>query len=520
MTRSPLLRVLWASNAAIALANPQLTPFRTAVPVTLKFARAEHSAAHAHHGHHSHAHATPAEKAARQKIDAVLHSRIIGGSAARALADFYRGLDYDGRAAFFHVLAEEDTIDLAAVEKHLHAWNSGFRNHTLLRADLAPRYEKAFNSLLQLPDGVGLLVDMRAQLLSFKRHPRQGEFNSIAESIKSFVRSGFAPALLELGRITPQSGQSMLSKFEKYEAVHPLKDMDDILHRTGGKGPGRIVFALFSRAVQEEPLAFVEVALLPSIATSIQGVLEEKEPGVAVPPEKATTAIFYSITQATKGLTGVDLGQVLLKKVLADLKQKLPNITTYCTLSPMPGFRKWFDGLENEEQEKLGLTAELRKLLGTEWWTDKASAEKLKPVLMKAAVRYLTHERRGRNALDSVGELFEGCRQVCSTELTCLSLTDGGPHMDPQCALSPSFRSQNATSALRLFCMWSSPNPSTTQPISIFATAHNCTTSISSATTLLTKASRMLTGSCAIISMCHRSWTRMPRCMPNQAGSR
>ena len=41
------------------------------------------------------------------------------------------------------------------------------------------------------------------------------------------------------------------------------------------------------------------------------------------------------------GLSGVDLGNFLIKHVVEELRHEFPNITLYSTLSPIPGFKQW-----------------------------------------------------------------------------------------------------------------------------------------------------------------------------------
>ena len=42
------------------------------------------------------------------------------------------------------------------------------------------------------------------------------------------------------------------------------------------------------------------------------------------------------------GLQGVSFGNLLIKRVVASLQKDLPNIDTFVTLSPIPGFGAWF----------------------------------------------------------------------------------------------------------------------------------------------------------------------------------
>jgi malonyl-CoA decarboxylase len=56
---------------------------------------------------------------------------------------------------------------------------------------------------------------------------------------------------------------------------------------------------------------------------------------------RATTAIFYSISNTQAGLRGVSFGDSLIKRVVESLKEEFPKLKTFATLSPIPGFRNW-----------------------------------------------------------------------------------------------------------------------------------------------------------------------------------
>ena len=57
--------------------------------------------------------------------------------------------------------------------------------------------------------------------------------------------------------------------------------------------------------------------------------------------ERATTAIFYSISNTQPGLRGVSFGDSLIKQVVETLHQEFPRLKTFATLSPIPGLRGW-----------------------------------------------------------------------------------------------------------------------------------------------------------------------------------
>ena len=53
-------------------------------------------------------------------------------------------------------------------------------------------------------------------------------------------------------------------------------------------------------------------------------------------PNRATCAVFYSITNCQQGLRGVSFGNVLIKQVVEDLGKEFPRVKTFATLSPDP----------------------------------------------------------------------------------------------------------------------------------------------------------------------------------------
>src|SRR3546814_14375844 len=93
----------------------------------------------------------------------------------------------------------------------------------------------------------------------------------------------------------------------------------------------------------DEPLAFVEVALMQGMASSIQALLDEKAP--KADPQQADAAIFYSISNTQKGLRQVSFGDYLIKRVVQTLSREFPKLRTFATLSPIPGFRRWLAAL-------------------------------------------------------------------------------------------------------------------------------------------------------------------------------
>ena len=58
-------------------------------------------------------------------------------------------------------------------------------------------------------------------------------------------------------------------------------------------------------------------------------------------PDTYKVATFYSISNCQPGLKGVSLGNFLIKRVADELKREVPQLRTFCTLSPIPGLAGW-----------------------------------------------------------------------------------------------------------------------------------------------------------------------------------
>ncbi len=206
-----------------------------------------------------------------------------------------------------------------------------------------------------------------------------------------------------------------------YEAVHAISSWSDLHNRLESD---RRCYAFFHPGMPEEPLIFVEVALVEGLATSIQELLDESAP--AVDPDEADTAIFYSISNTQKGLQGISFGSFLIKQVVTNLRQQLPNLKTFSTLSPLPGFRRWLNSYfeaasaideESPAEQALQVAAELLSVESNpdavfdkpDWWHNEEVAEVLKEPMLTLCAHYL-HELREKdhNPLDPVARFHLG----------------------------------------------------------------------------------------------------------------
>jgi malonyl-CoA decarboxylase len=140
--------------------------------------------------------------------------------------------------------------------------------------------------------------------------------------------------------------------------VHDIKSWSDVKNRLDSD---RRCYGFFHPRMPDEPLIFVEVALMGEMAASITPLLDE----AAAPADlkKATTAIFYSISNTQTGLRGVSFGDSLIKRVVETLHAEFPRLKHFATLSPIPGFRHWLgknastmlEQLDDKERSLLGL---------------------------------------------------------------------------------------------------------------------------------------------------------------------
>ena len=308
------------------------------------------------------------------------------------------------RLAFFHLLAEEFDLDAEQVAVRSRDYLSAPGTETLaaLIAAAEPQRQELLRRLNFAPGGTAALVRMRAELLGLLR--RHEALRRVDADFQHLLASWFNRGFLVLQPIDWRTPAHILEKIIEYEAVHEIDSWDDLRLRL--QPADRRCFAFFHPAMPDEPLIFVEVALTEAIAESIQDILAPSRDILA--PGDARTAVFYSISNCQKGLKGVSFGAFLIKQVAQDLARALPNLTTFVTLSPVPGFGRWVReqaaGGENERASAAaGLTGDL------DWPRDAERAEALRPQIMALAAQYLLEAKgRGDQPLDPVARFHLG----------------------------------------------------------------------------------------------------------------
>lgn len=295
---------------------------------------------------------------------------------------------------------EQAKIETAVAAYHKEPTLDNYR--TLSTVIEAPRQE-LMRRINFAPGGTAAIVAMRKFLLeNLKAHP---ELKAVDHDLKHLLSSWFNRGFLSLERISWRTPAAVLEKLIEYEAVHEIDGWEDLRRRLDRD---RRCFAFFHPALPDEPLIFVEVALVKGLAPAIPPLLSRE--GKRGDPAKADTAIFYSISNCQDGLKGISFGNFLIKQVVAELSAELPNLKHFATLSPIPGFMRWLNSV-NEATAGLHFRdiAKVREVLADpEWHTKPELAEKIREPLEQLCAHYLINEKSGRRPLDPVTRFHLG----------------------------------------------------------------------------------------------------------------
>ncbi|MGE0626658.1 MAG: malonyl-CoA decarboxylase [Hyphomicrobiaceae bacterium] len=331
-----------------------------------------------------------------------------GVAIARAILDVYRGLDPDERRRFFEFLTDgfqpEHEVVAAAARAYLDAPGTS-QLSVLQRAVESPRQEY-FRRLNLAPGATAQIVSMRKEMLGLVSEVPG--LDLVDADLRHLLGSWFNRGFLVMRRIDWQTPAAILEKIIAYEAVHEIKGWDDLRRRL--EPTDRRCFAFFHPSLVDEPLIFVEVALVDEPSASIDEVLGEPQKDGSGKP--ATTAVFYSISNCQEGLRGISFGNFLIKQVAEDLVREAPSLATFVTLSPVPAFARWLDRIMADDDGSY-LTMEEREVLAglakLGWMSAPMPPESVKGALMALAARYLLEAKTGDGRpLDSVARFHLG----------------------------------------------------------------------------------------------------------------
>ena len=262
-----------------------------------------------------------------------------GLALAREILSRFAGLDDAEKLEFLQSIAITMNIDPETVRSTLDEYERrpSKASYRAFAEAAEPARQELIRRLNRVPGATGALVKMRADLL--RLGGEEPELQALDLDFRHLFASWFNRGFLVLRPINWESPAHILEKIIAYEAVHAIDSWDDLRRRLQPKD--RRCFAFFHPSMPDEPLIFVEVALTKGIPGSVQALLAEDRD--ALPAEEADTAVFYSISNCQAGLASISFGNSLIKQVASDLAAELSGLTTFVTLSPIPGLTRWLD---------------------------------------------------------------------------------------------------------------------------------------------------------------------------------
>jgi malonyl-CoA decarboxylase len=333
-----------------------------------------------------------------------------GVALAREILTQYAALTTGPRIAFFEALAQRFGTDPERMEQAIAAWRAKPSDATAAEVHAAsePRRQELFRRLNLAPGGTVALVRMREQLMDTLDR-RHRDFAAVDADFIHLFSSWFNRGFLVLRRIDWSTPAIVLEKIIRYEAVHEIRGWDDLRRRIDP--PDRRCFAFFHPALVDDPLIFVEVAVERDIPGAIAPILASGRQQF-VEPDKARIAVFYSISNCQRGLSGVSFGNFLIKQVVEEIRRELPKLSSFVTLSPVPGFASWLAGelkAENSQAISASDRVVFELMERPHWWTDPEIFGKLEEPLMRAAAWYFLRARSQRGTpIDPVARFHLG----------------------------------------------------------------------------------------------------------------
>src|SRR3984893_12159646 len=328
-----------------------------------------------------------------------------GTAMAREVLDRYRNLDDASRLSFFEALVRNYGPDRERLAQAIESWRAqpSHDDASDLHFASEPRRQELIRRLNRAPGGTSDLVALRADLLDVITKDKK-HLAALDRDIVHLLASWFNRGFLVLRRIDWSSPANILEKIIRYEAVHEIRDWDDLRRRIDPAD--RRCYAFFHPALVDEPLIFVEVALTEQIPGAIAPLLAPDRR--LVPIERARTAVFYSISNTQRGLGGISFGSFLIKQVVEELRRELPKLENFVTLSPVPGFMQWL-----KQASDVPVSDEDRALFvhldEPDWFDNAELAAQLRAVVEPLAAHYFLKARTSKGRLiDSVARFHLG----------------------------------------------------------------------------------------------------------------
>jgi len=266
---------------------------------------------------------------AKGEVSALLH--------AEAFMGHCENLNDPDLIKLFEFIRDDFDINPAKISEAAENYNKNRSSNNLIKLMklIEPERREIFKRCNGITRGTIRLVHLRKRLLDLLA--KKPELKAVDYDLVYLLKNWFNRGFLILRPINWETPAHILEKIIAYEAVHQINSWDELRARLAPKD--RKCFAFFHPAMQDEPIIFVEVALMKLMPDKIEDILEEER--TFLDPDEANVAVFYSISNCQKGLTGISFGNFLIKQVANDLNLEFPNLKSFVTLSPVPGLRAW-----------------------------------------------------------------------------------------------------------------------------------------------------------------------------------
>jgi malonyl-CoA decarboxylase len=266
-----------------------------------------------------------------------LRGRASGAALASAFFDRYEASDMAARHIFLAQLHAQNPRDPDAIDTAVSAWtrHRDDKSAALLNEASESPCARLIRVLNLAPGGTRRLIAMRHDLLGAPEI--SAGLSDLDREFSDAFTAWFNAGFLELRHIDWNSPAALLERIIRYEAVHSIAGWDDLRRRV--EPADRRCYGFFHPQMADDPLIFVEVALTNTVPSAIAQIIAPDR--AAVDPREAKCAIFYSISNCQEGLRGIPFGNFLIKQVVGLLKDELPALQHFATLSPVPGFAKW-----------------------------------------------------------------------------------------------------------------------------------------------------------------------------------
>ncbi|PAA93596.1 hypothetical protein BOX15_Mlig003902g1, partial [Macrostomum lignano] len=373
---------------------------------------------------------------------------VVSGSIAERICDSYKQLSLAEKETFFNMLVSDHGVaETTKIGITLDRSNpvESIQRLQNLRHITQPQFAGLFRVLGKAQGGVKFMVNMRTDLSKLTGKSTVEATPAIVpvidHELKQLLSVWFSSGLFHLQRATWESPSRLLEKVAASEAVHPILGWQDLKRRVGAY---KRCFVFTHPCLPGEPLVILHAALLENVADTMEKIvpaLFEHMPDSVEDPARVKVANFYSISRPIDGLSGIDLGSNIVRRVMHRLQAEYPKLQHFSSLSPIPGFNNWLFGQINRHLQhevfarilddvrpessdllplfsdethvkmmqlfdvdnnkdlytKLSMTLESQ-----EWITSPVLVSELKQPLMKLCARYLFALKHRGHALDPI----------------------------------------------------------------------------------------------------------------------